>query len=310
METTGSAMRTETGIQLSVVIASYNSAQTIERCLRSLEQQEASDAFEVIVVDSSADGSAELVSRGFPGVRLLGQAERRFPGDARNIGVSNARGAVIAFTDADCFVEPTWVARVLEAHRERRDPVIGGAVENGNPESYVGWAYYFFEFSTWMPRASACAMIDIPTTCLTVKRWVLDKVGPFLEGTYCSDTVFNWRAARLGYRPLFLPSLRVSHVNPTGMGDFLRRKTFHGKCFARVRVAEQRLPAWRRLTYALAAPLLPVLLFARIVRSVARSDGQLARFVLVSPLVLLAAIAWSSGELVGYCSAPRASDPA
>jgi len=311
MATTGSAVRAaETGIQLSVVIASYNSAQTIARCLRSLEQQEARDAFEVIVVDSSADGSAELVTREFPTVRLLGQAERRFPGDARNIGVSNARGAVIAFTDADCFVEPTWVARVLAAHRERRDPVIGGAVENGNPESYVGWAYYFFEFSTWMPRTSSCAMIDIPTTCLTVKRWALDQVGPFLEGTYCSDTVFNWRAARLGYRPLFLPSLRVAHVNPTGVRDFLRRKVFHGKCFARVRVVEQRLPTWRRLAYALAAPLLPVLLFARILRSVARSNGQLARFVRVSPLVLLAAIAWSSGELVGYCSAPRGSSAA
>src|ERR1700704_3266299 len=295
------------GIRVSVVIASYNSAGTIERCLRSLERQPGREAFEIIVVDSSQDGTADLIALAFPRVKLFRYSERKFPGDARNIGVSKATGEIIAFTDADCFVEPGWMHRIREAHERIQDPVIGGAVENGNPESYVGWAHYLAEFSQWMPQATSCNMVEIPTTCLTVKRWIFEKSGPFIEKTYCSDTAFNWTIARYGYRPLFLPSLRVSHTNITKLHALLRRKAFHGTCFARVRTAEQKWSRLRRLAYVLVCPALPALLFGRVFLRVIRKKASLARFVRVSPLVLGVLNAWSWGEFLGYLSpSPRA----
>jgi glycosyltransferase involved in cell wall biosynthesis len=296
-----------TAVRLSVVVPSYNARRTIERCLSALERQEGREHIEVIVVDSSADGSADLVARAFPRVRLLRREERCFPGDARNLGVANARADILAFTDADCVVEPTWAKRVLDAHDRFEAPVIGGAVENGNPESAVGWAYYFAEFSIWMPYGEAREMVEIPTTCLTVKRWAFDRYGPFLCGTYCSDSAFNWALARNGHRPLFLPSLRVAHVNPTGLRDLVRRKLFHGTCFARVRAVEERMSPPRRIAHALSCPLLPALLFARIARRVLRSGRDRARFARVSPLVLLALVAWSLGELRGYLVPGKAS---
>jgi glycosyltransferase involved in cell wall biosynthesis len=298
----------EATLRLSVVVPSYNSRGTIERCLRSLERQEGREQIEVIVVDSSTDGSADVVAREFPGVRLVREEERRFPGDARNIGVAQARADILAFTDSDCFVEPTWASRVLDAHDRLASPVIGGAVENGNPESWVGWAYYFAEFSAWIPDGATREMIEIPTTCLTLKRWVFERYGPFLGGTYCSDSAFNWTVGRNGHRPLFLPSLRVSHVNPTGLGALVRRKLFHGTCFARVRVAEEGMPTPRRFAYALLAPLLPLLLYARVARRVLASGRHRLRFVVASPLVVLALSAWSAGELRGYLW-PRSRRP-
>jgi glycosyltransferase involved in cell wall biosynthesis len=289
-------------VRLSVVVASYNSRRTIERCLRSLEEQRECGPIEVIVVDSSTDGTADLVAREFPGVRLLPQEKRHFPGDARNLGVALSRGDVVAFTDSDCVVEPGWARLVLDAHARFERPVIGGAVENGNPESAVGWAYYFAEFSAWMPCGEVREMRDIPTTCLTLKRWVFDRYGPFLEGTYCSDSAFNWKVARNGLAPLFLPSLRVGHVNPTGLRELVRRKLFHGACFARVRVAEEGFSDARRLAHALTTPVLPILLFARTLRRVRRQGRHRLRFALTAPLVLLAQAAWSAGELRGYLS--------
>ncbi len=47
-------------IGLSVVIASYNSKKTIEDCLNSLKNQNTTQPFEVIVIDSSTDGAADL----------------------------------------------------------------------------------------------------------------------------------------------------------------------------------------------------------------------------------------------------------
>ena len=138
-------------------------------------------------MDSSRDGTADLIAREFPRVMLFRYSERKFPGDARNIGVCRSTGDIIAFTDADCCAEPGWGHRILKAHEKMQHPVIGGAVVNGNPESYVGWAHYFAEFNQWMPQAKSCEMAETLTTCLTVKRRIFEKSGPFIENTYCSE---------------------------------------------------------------------------------------------------------------------------
>ena len=62
-----------TPVRISVVIASYNAAETIGRCLRSLERQDLDrELYEVIVVDSSEDGTGVLIEQEFPGVTVLG----------------------------------------------------------------------------------------------------------------------------------------------------------------------------------------------------------------------------------------------
>jgi GT2 family glycosyltransferase len=292
------------GIKLSIIIASYNARTTLEKCLRALESQPDQEVFEVIVVDSSTDGASHLVAQQFPHVRLFTCAERKFPGDARNIGVSKATGAIIAFTDADCVVDRNWVRHILQAHANTPHPIIGGAVDNGNPESYIGWAYYFCEFSQWMPQTALGYMVEIPTTCLSVKRWAFDTYGPFLERTYCSDTAFNWQLGKQGFQPLFVPSIRVSHINITRLGNFLRRKVFHGTCFARVRMAEQEFSVWQRLVYVLLCPLLPFILWRRIASRVFRKGMYVKQFVLSWPLVFLGLVGWSWGELCGYLQGP------
>ena len=87
---------TDEAVRLSVIVAAYNAEGTIARCLRSLTTQDCEAPFEIIVVNSSNDRTAELVARDFPDVRLFTFEERKFPGDARNLGVARARGDVIS----------------------------------------------------------------------------------------------------------------------------------------------------------------------------------------------------------------------
>ena len=286
--------------KLSIIIASYNSQNTIQKCLESLENQITGEIFEVIVVDSSTDNTASLVSEKFPQVKLYKFSERKFPGDARNIGVSKAEGEILAFTDADCFVEPDWVNKIIEAHQKTEHPVIGGAVDNGNPESYVGWGYYFCEFSQWIPQTKECYFVDIPTTCLSVKRWAFEKYGPFLEGIYCSDSVFNWNLVQGGYQPLFVPQIKVAHINIDDLRDFLERKVRHGRYFARVRISKMNFSWLQRIIYVMLSPLLPIILFYRRAVNVFSKKMYIQQFILASPLVLLGLIAWSYGEVLGY----------
>ena len=103
---------------LSIVVASYNTRATIERCLTALVAQRAGDAIEIVVVDSGDDGTAALVAERFPDVTLVRADERRYPGAARNLGIARARGTLIGFVDADCVAAPDWAARVLAAHTD------------------------------------------------------------------------------------------------------------------------------------------------------------------------------------------------
>lgn len=196
--------------QISVIIASFNAEQVVEKCLESLGKQQTDVSFEVIVVDSSADGTSLLIEQKFPEIRLYHFARRKFCGDARNWGVSVAKADIVAFTDTDCRAKETWIEEIWKAHQAPA-LAIGGAIANANPDSYVGWAAYFTEFSHWMPGMQAGWIDDMAGANLSYKKKVFDKYNRFIEGTYCSDSEFHWRMAKDGHKVFFEPSIMVSH---------------------------------------------------------------------------------------------------
>jgi len=284
--------------RLSVVIASYHSRETIGSCLRSLELQSRRPD-EVIVVDSGQDGTADLIAREFTDVRLFSFKERKYPGAARNIGLQHATGDLIAFLDADCVVPTDWAEQIVAAHDDP-DPLIGGAIDNGNPESPVGWAAYFCELSQWMPGGAKRSMVEVPSGSLSIKRWAFDKYGPFIERGYCSDTAFNWRALADGHRPVFQPAIRVFHSNISRLGRFLPKQVMHGRAFATVRIQERKMSPAGIMVYFTGSPLLPLLLFRRVMARVLDLGTYSDRFLKVSPIVFLGLAAWSWGECLGY----------
>lgn len=285
--------------RLSVIIASYNARDTIGTCLRSLERQPDQGVFEIILIDSSTDGTAEIVERDFPRVRIFHFTKRKFCGDARNIGIGMAGGEVIAFLDADCLAGPGWVEAILKEH-ELPDLALGGAIANGNPESYVGWAAYFTEFSKWMPGTTPRFLTDIAGANMSYKAGVFKKFGSFIEGTYCSDTEFHWRLGRDGQKLRFVPSILVSHCSIEGLGEFLGHEIFHGRSFARVRARALRFSKWKRLVYCFCMPLVTVKLLLEIGYLNLLNRIYLKEFIKSIPLVGLGTICWCTGELLGY----------
>lgn len=290
--------------EVSVIVPSYNAADTIGKCLTALVTQRTSARYEVIVVDSGGDRTVELVRTQFPQVRLVKARERAYAGGARNLGIAEAAGVILAFTDADCIAALDWIEAVRQAHRAEH-PVIGGIIDNANPESFVARAYYFTEFNPWMPGTPGGFVDDIAGCCWTMKRSAFERYGPFIEGTYCSDTVFHWRMAADGLRPYLDPRIRVAHTCPVDWTDCFHHERFHGRCFARVRVSERRLSRSRVMLHAATAPLLSALFLLRASRRVFRSRAPLRHFLPATPLILLAMAGWASGEMSGYVEALR-----
>lgn len=216
----------------------------------------------------------------------------------RNLGAGEARGEILALLDADCTVAPDWIEQVVRSHALPY-VVIGGVVENANPASYVGWAYYFTEFSHWLPGMQAGLVDEVPGCSMTIKRSAFDCYGPFLSGGYCSDTQFLWRLAADGTRPYLDPAIRVAHLNPARLIAMLQHELQHGRDFARLRGREQLTHATAILRAAFAL-FLPPLLFLRAAQRVGRRSRYRFRFLVTAPLTFAAMVAWSWGEFRGY----------
>lgn len=115
----------------SVVIPLYNKADTIERTLRSVANQECRNYEVVVVDDGSVDDSASLAERfvGIDNLRLIRQVNAGVSA-ARNRGVAESNGRYVAFLDADDEWQPTFLtemAAVLAAHPEAK--VFGSGYE-------------------------------------------------------------------------------------------------------------------------------------------------------------------------------------
>ena len=88
-----------------IIIPCYRHAAVLPRLLEALEVQETPLDFEVLVVESGGDEAARLVGERFPEVGVLSHGHRLFPGAARNRGAAAAKGACLAFVDADAVPE-------------------------------------------------------------------------------------------------------------------------------------------------------------------------------------------------------------
>jgi glycosyltransferase involved in cell wall biosynthesis len=286
-------------IKLSVIITSFNAGKTISTCLHSLKDQNAHDEFEVIVVDSSGDDTGDIVEKEFPEVRLFRFSERKYCGDARNYGLSVARGNIVAFTDADCIVDRNWVKSILSAHRSPH-LVIGGAIANSADQNASGWAAYFTEFSSWMPDTTAGRMVDVAGANMSYKRIVFENYGNFIEGTYCSDSDFHWRIAKDKHFPHFEPAILVYHNGISTFSKMIRHEYYHGCCFGRVRAWSKGWSKVKRELYASLFFFIFVKLFLKITVLNIKNHTYFPHFLRVIPQLLAGLYSWSIGECIGY----------
>lgn len=289
---------------VTVIIVARNAAATIRDCLDSLRGQDTERRYEVVLVDSSSDGTAEIVAGEYPEVELSHFDERKFCGDGRNLGVALANAPVVAFLDADCVAAGDWLEQLWVAHGGP-EVAVGGAIANREPSSLTGRAAYFCEFSQWMPGRPAGWLADMAGANLSYKTAALRALGPFIEGTYCSDTELHWRLAEAGHAIRFEPAIRVFHTSIARPLTFLRHEFDHGRSFARVRVARGRLGPWRRALYAVGFPAVAAVLAARITGRAIEARVRPGRFVTAFPLLAAGLLAWSLGEAAGYLRAVR-----
>lgn len=116
---------------VSIIIPTRDRKDSLKEVLDSIGQfNYPKEQFEVIVVDDgSADGTGELVRKlqtQSPFKVQYYRQERKGLSAAKNLGIRNAAGSLLVFTDDDCIVEKDWLNKLLKAFDSPEMGVVGG----------------------------------------------------------------------------------------------------------------------------------------------------------------------------------------
>lgn len=281
------------------MIASHNAVRVIGRCLEALCAQEGATQLEILVADSSDDGTEQLVRERFPQVRLLHFAAALTVPELRAKAIEIAQGAVIAILDPYSIAAHDWAVATVASHQRRANPVIGGSVDK-DPAMGSGlfaWALYFNEYGLFMPPVAQGSVAIVPGSNVSYKRAMLFD-GPKARHAVFWKTFVNQQAEDAGQALWLEPDIRIGLDKPIPFADYLLTRFFHGRCYAAMRVADR---GWaNRWLRAASTPLVPLLLCARWTRAIWPKRRERLRYLMTLPLQLALFSVWAAGEMCGY----------
>ena len=283
--------------QVSIIIPSYNSASHIRQCLATLRVQRTTIPYEVILVDSSDDGTDHIVGEEFPEVRLFHFAERCSVGKARNIGVEQARAEVVLFLDTDCIPAPTWIDKMSHAMQSVDVDGIGGSVENGTPGNLTGSVGFYLEFFRFLGYKGTPVRTPFVMGGNSGFRRDICRSLPFPDASVGDDFLFTWDLVQRGKVLLFLPSTVVRHMNKTGFRKVLRYQydLGVGACVYRQTVSPTIRSWLERVPIAIFLSSPFVMLWISSVVLQRGSIVQWLKFFPLLPFLFLGHCVWAAG---------------
>jgi glycosyltransferase involved in cell wall biosynthesis len=212
---------------ISIIIPAYNAAQTLPECLEALHQQTQQPDEIIVVDDGSCDPTAQVACS--YGVQCLKQPHQG-PAVARNLGICNARGDIVLFTDADCEPESNWIA---EMTRPFADPLLAGVKGSYRTHQQARVARLTqCEFEERYDRLEQRATIDfIDTYAAAFRLSVLREMGgfdPAFPRADNEDVELSYRLASAGCQLIFNRKAIVYHQHPSTWRAYLGRKIKRG----------------------------------------------------------------------------------
>ena len=226
-------------VELSVVIVSYNVRDFLDQCLTSLERALRGINAEVWVVDNaSTDGSAAMVRRRYPWVRLLENRENVGFARANNQALRRARGRYLCLLNPDTLVQENTFRVLLDFLRERNDVGMVGckilnpdgtlqlACRRSYPTPWVAFTK-LVGLSRLFPRSRLFGRYNltyldpdevhpveaISGSFMLFRRELLDDVGYLDESyfMYGEDLDYCYRTRQAGWQIYYVPHTQVVH---------------------------------------------------------------------------------------------------
>jgi glycosyltransferase involved in cell wall biosynthesis len=289
-------------VEASIVVPAYDAADHLGRCVTSLCAQRGETAYEIIVVVSGDEGDDLAYADRLPDdprLTVVVHRPRLSAAEGRNLGVAQARGDTLVFTDADVVAQAGWLTALVTASAGQR--CVAGAVLNGTPHSWAGTTEYMVEFLDLHPERPPETIWHGATCNLAVPRALWEAYGPFVDASSAikevgsADTTFTLQASADG-RLDFCPAARIVHMNRTGLHTVLRHQVVLGRCAAVLARRSPTYPHRRLVTRWWAAPLVVGARWLSLWRRLLTwRIGLAPRALVLTPYLVAALAAWGKG---------------
>jgi GT2 family glycosyltransferase len=221
-------------MNITVVVCTYNRCQSLAKALSSVAAQTPPESvdWEVLVVDNnSSDQTRDVVEefcRRQPSRFRYVFEPNQGLSHARNAGIREARGQVLAFMDDDVTVEPTWLQNLTAALHNREWAGAGGRILPEQTFSPPRWLsvegpYALLPLAFFDRGLEAGPLAEPPYgTNMAFRKEMFEKYGGFrtdlgrCAGSTLSneDTEFGRRLMAAGERLRYEPSAVVYHPAP------------------------------------------------------------------------------------------------
>jgi cellulose synthase/poly-beta-1,6-N-acetylglucosamine synthase-like glycosyltransferase len=212
--------------KVSIIVAAYNSQDTIEECLKSILALDYPSGFvEVIVMDGgSKDGTVKIAEK-FP-IKVL-SIQINCPA-AYNYTQKIAAHPILGFIDADAKVEAQWLNKLGPHLNEPNVAGVSGSIETWNTDNL--WARSIgYELKNRYRRIGKYTG-RIATMNLLLKKSVIEETGGWdekLPSQY--DTDLGFRLSEKGYKIAYEPTAVCYHFNRPTLKAYYRQQLQYGK---------------------------------------------------------------------------------
>ena len=224
--------------RISVVVCSYNGSRTIADCLDGLRRLNYPNYEVIIVNDGSLDRTAEIAA--LSGFRLI-NTENRGLSHARNVGLANATGEIVAYTDDDARPDPHWLTYLAAAFMRSSHAAIGGPNIAPGGDGEIADAVANSPGGPTHVLLSDTKAEHIPGCNMAFRKAILEEIGGFDEQFRVAgdDVDVCWRLLESGHTIGFCAAAMVWHHRRNSISAFWRQQKGYGRAEA---LLEQKWP--------------------------------------------------------------------
>jgi glycosyltransferase involved in cell wall biosynthesis len=204
------------GPLVSIITISFNSAEFIEKTIKSVIGQDYPDIEYIIVDGGSTDGTVDIIKKYEDRITKWVSEPDRGPTDAFNKGVKMASGDIFAFLNADdYYADGSVVRRVMEVFKQSENiKMVYGIlnyVDSHTEESIMRWGKD-------ADPSEIRRRMYIPTPTIFRRKSLWEDVGPYSEDyDYADDYEWTIRALKIT-RPYFL-NYTITCMRDMGRSD-------------------------------------------------------------------------------------------